>query len=370
MSRRGIVLGGQRSAITVHSLRDPRTRLRLIQTFLAGVALVLVAAYSARLPYHRDLQQDYLSAVALRNGVALLTPLADLAARYYPAGISSFPHPNPHPPLVALLMLPLTALPYQVAALVFLSIGLLLLVAAGRLLALSWHAAFALSALPPGWLALWHGSWEPLLLVLCLLGWGAAERGQDWRAGLWLGAAGAVKLYPTLFAVPFLLRRRWAVVLGAALSFGVGQGINLALVGWDGLQRYYTVVLPLVVQLHHGGHMNTSPTVLVGPAASLLGLVALFWLPPRLAPLAVLVLLPNAGRHYALLALPSIPACLGRSRAIRGLTLVGGAAAFWPVPGLLQPLGYLGLLLISLYLAAHSMVARTKVARTGSPVVP
>ncbi len=79
-------------------------RVRITQACLAGVALgsLVVGALPPR-SYNKDLQQQYLSARALRDGIDVFTPVSELSARYLPATTDTFPHPGPHPPVLALL---------------------------------------------------------------------------------------------------------------------------------------------------------------------------------------------------------------------------------------------------------------------------
>ena len=51
------------------------------------------------------------------------------------------------------------------------------------------------------------------------LAWAAARRGHDLEAGLALGAACTMKLFPGMVVAMFLLQRRWRVVLGAAVAY-------------------------------------------------------------------------------------------------------------------------------------------------------
>src|SRR5262249_61879741 len=85
---------------------------------------------------------------------------------------------------------------------------------------------------------------ELLILVLAMSGWRAAEAGRDWRAGLWLGLAAAIKLYPAFFLLPFLWRWRVRVVLAAGTVLAVSQLGGLLAVGGSNMIRYYTEILP------------------------------------------------------------------------------------------------------------------------------
>jgi uncharacterized membrane protein len=79
-----------------------------------------------------------------------------------------------------------------------------LLLVIGRWLALSVPASLALMAWPPVWYLLVIGQLELLILALAMLAWRVAAAGRDGRAGLWLGIAAAIKLYPLLFLLPFV----------------------------------------------------------------------------------------------------------------------------------------------------------------------
>ena len=183
--------------------------LRVAQVCLAGLALATLLAGS--LPpsaYSKDLQQEYLTASAWRDGQSVFTPVTELSARYFPVATDNFPHPSPHPPVLAPLSLPLTWLPFPVIVFLWLFVNLALLVRVGHWLGLSVLGSLALLAWPPLWCLVYIGQLELLILVLAMSGWRAAEAGRDWRAGLWLGLAAAIKLYPAFFLLPFLWRRR------------------------------------------------------------------------------------------------------------------------------------------------------------------
>jgi hypothetical protein len=334
---------------------------------------------------------------ALRDGVDIYTPVAELSKRYFPVATTNFPHPTPHPPLLALLFVPLTLVPFPVVVGLWLALDVALVVVAARWLGLTPLAGLALLAWPPLWWTVDIAQLEVVMLVLLMLGWRAAECGREWRAGLWLGTAGALKYYPLLLLVPFLVRRRVRVLVGAGGVFVAGQIANLLLVGPEGLRRYYLEIVPGVADLWRraglnsaphgallrlfGGSMDVEPLVhlpwLVAPltvVCAVLAALALLRLRPEAAPLALLVGLPSAWGYYATLTLP-IVVDLWRRRDLRPWSRVACAAASLPLPlvvaalkplllamnwtgdrapavaGLLaavQPAGYLGLLCLVL----------------------
>lgn len=314
----------------IQSFHDPAARQRLLVLFLAGVAVAVQLGWLARTDYSsypRDPFPWWLQAWALRDGADLYTPLPELAARYAGDAIDHFPHPSPYPPVFAVAALPLSLLPYWLVPPLWLAASYALLLPIGRRLGLSRGWSLALAAWPPVMTVLSIGQVEVALLAVCLLGWQAGRRGQDGRAGLWLGLAAALKLYPALFLLPFVARRRWRLV-GAAAAVGLAaQAVNLALVGPAALWRYYTAVLPSVgahwarlelnasaysaiQRLFEGTELAAPPVdapALVVPLAvvcALVGLVPLLRLEPEAAPAALPLLLPTAWVYHVALALP------------------------------------------------------------------
>ena len=327
-------------------------RVRITQACLAGVALgsLVVGALPPR-SYGKDLQEEYLSARALRDGIDLFTPVSDLAARYLPRVTATFPHPDPHPPVLALLSLPLTLLPFVVVVPLWLGLNLLLLTTVGRWLGLSGRTSLALAAWPPLWCLLYIGQLELLILMLALLGWRCAAAGRDGSAGAWLGLAAVLKLYPVFLLVPFAARRRTRLLLAAGTVIAVGQLANLATVGPAGFVRYYADVLPSVAALYGHLGLNSSPygallrvfggaddvppiihaPGVVLPATIVIGLAAvvtLAVLDPEASPVAALVALPVVWYYYTPLALPQILVLLRSPTSRRATLLAVGATSF------------------------------------------
>src|SRR5262249_33185056 len=124
--------------------------LRLAQACLAGMAIgTLVRGSLPPNAYGKDLQQEYLTAWAWRDGQSIFTPVTELSARYFPVATDNFPHPNPHPPVLTALSLPLTLLPFPVIVVLWLLVNVGLLVRVGRWLGLTVLGSLALLAWPP-----------------------------------------------------------------------------------------------------------------------------------------------------------------------------------------------------------------------------
>ena len=287
--------------------------IRLLQAAVGGLALgALVTSVLIPAAYTQDLQVEYLTAWALRDGVDIFTPLTELSARYFPVQTENFPHPTPYPPLVALLSLPLTLLPFSVVAPLWLLANVGLLIVIGRWLKLSMPTSLMLAAWPPLWCLLSIGQLELLILASVMLGWRAAAAGQDLRAGFWLGLPASLKFYPVLLLIPFVVLGRGRLVLTAGLVFALFQLGNVLTVGPAGLLRYYVEILPPVSAMYIPGGLNASPYAallrLFGGAfdvlpiaqipdvvlpitivLSVFALLALLRLAPQAAPTALLV---------------------------------------------------------------------------------
>jgi len=92
-----------------------------------------------------------------------------------------------------------------------------------------------------------------VLLALVIATWRDLETGRDVRAGVWLGIAAALKIFPALLIVYAALRGRWRAAAwgaGVALALTVGplvprggEGMRATLVDWVRLTRSGTAAL-------------------------------------------------------------------------------------------------------------------------------
>jgi Glycosyltransferase family 87 len=333
---------------------DKRMRL-LLRAALVGPALgVLIATSLPPSSYTQDLQVDYLGARALLKGEDPFTPTDALSRRYFPIPTDNFPHPNPHPPVLVALFVPLALLPYPVVAFGWLLLNLIVLLIVGRWLRISPLNSLCMILWPPLWCVLDLGQIETILLLLIVAGWRGAAAGRDVNAGICLGIAASVKPYAAFFVLPFLVRGRVRLLVAAGSILLLAQAINLAAVGPSGLARYYGEVLPSVSARYapiglnvspygallrfFGGAQDTPPLLqlpgLVIPLAaaiSLFGLISLCALSPIAAPLATFCMLPLAWYYHPVLTIPQL-LVLYRSGRHRALFYVGFAATFFVLP--------------------------------------
>jgi len=199
--------------------------------------------------YADDLAQDYLLSRALlerQDPYALTGP--ELAARYLPASEPYvIRHVSLHPPAAALVCLPLALLPYRSARGVWLGLEVAALLLCVNFLPVGdarhplnsrWTLSVMLLAWPPVAMDLQYGQWSILLATLLVMAWLSYRARRMRLAGGLLGVTIAVKVFPLLVLLFFLLKRSWRVVgwaLGTAIALTV---IPALLAGPASITRY------------------------------------------------------------------------------------------------------------------------------------
>jgi len=134
-----------------------------------------------------------------------------------------------HPPTTSFWYLPITGFAKGLTAeLTSLTVWFLLIPHFYLCLkALRWPAPMAVSmlgvsmVLSTTWL-MYHFQviqWSEHMAFLYVLGWLFLRRGQDVRAGMCLGAAATIKLFPGLMIVFLLLARRWRACFAASVTY-------------------------------------------------------------------------------------------------------------------------------------------------------
>lgn len=251
------------------------TRVSLFKILLV-LLIALFAWTNAKLllrslaePYKKDLQQEYLMAKALTNGVNPYAPLPELTQRWLPGHqIKAFTHPTPHPFAIGWLSLPLAALSFPQAAAVWLAFECLCLLAALAL----WRRIQGQPITPGALLWLFVGllAWHPLslelytgqlslvLLPLFLVAWLALRAGKDVQGGLWLGGLVVLKMAGAPILLWLAWRRRWRAVAAAATLWTSAHLLAIALHGWPLVRDYYLKVGPEVSALYRVNFANLS----------------------------------------------------------------------------------------------------------------
>jgi hypothetical protein len=254
---------------------DPTNSLptgrRLLWVALAAVVCALQGpefVRDMRPPLDRGLDffQDWASARNRTEGLPAYTPHEETAERYLGVRVDPgdpfFVPVNAHPPTSVLLALPLARLSYSDAFLVWALFSLAAFGGSvwlvGRELGIrcsAWSllpAATLLLVCYPFRLHVQQGQLAIVLLACVTGAWVAYRRGRQGLAGALLAAATAVKLFPGFLFLFFLLRGRWRVLVGGAISFVVLAILTATALGPDVYAAYFREVLPGVGDFRSG----------------------------------------------------------------------------------------------------------------------
>ena len=209
-----------------------------------------------------DFYQDWNSARNLRNGLPIYADIDLTIERYLGRSPRDWPtgfwRVNAHPPASVLLVYPFAWLGYQNAFFVWtltsfaaLAIALWLIV---RHLDIQLSASSVLPCVAmlllcyPFRSQVNQGQFNLLILLLVTLVWVAARSGCSRCAGVALGVATVVKLFPGLLFLYFVLQREWKVVtFGAATVAAIAVFMAMAFPATT-LHTYLVEVLPSLNQ--------------------------------------------------------------------------------------------------------------------------
>lgn len=233
--------------MTLETSTSHDRRVRLARRAVAAGLLALgslgvvsrVSTFSAEYLRQNDFTQDYLSAKAWREGKDPYTETAVLLratfgrrAGYY--GLVPAGQRDPHPPSFIALHIPFSLLGYRSARvawlLVMAGLGALGVGMVARQLGAKTSTAAVLGigalGLPIFQKDLLYAQSNGLLLVLIVSAWRDLRREREARAGLALGVAAALKLFPAFLVIPLIRDRRWR-----ALSWAAGAAVGVTALG-------------------------------------------------------------------------------------------------------------------------------------------
>src|SRR5262249_3355708 len=158
-----------------------------------------------------------------------------------------------HPPAAVALALPLGKLEYRDAHLVWnlitfplflVSLGLIVRELRFPLRVWSIFPAVVLLLLcNPVTAPIGQGQLNFPILFLVTLAWVADRHDRPGWAGVALGVATALKLYPVFLFAYILFARRWRAIFTGALAFLAMNGAALAILGVDAFRTYREQVL-------------------------------------------------------------------------------------------------------------------------------
>ena len=204
-----------------------------------------------------DFKAYYIAADMLRSGedfYDVQQQVEEVQARGLPLNESFYIYP----PLLAVLFVPLGALPIEQAAQLWFFLNLALYALAlfivsrafglsesTGMLPLLWILAFLY---PPALYTIYKGQVNIVILLLLAITYWLCTRNRQIIAGVALGVASMIKVIP-IFLVPYALwRRRYRLGLAAAATIIIIGMIGLAIVGSGPHQTYLSTVLPSLAQ--------------------------------------------------------------------------------------------------------------------------
>jgi hypothetical protein len=201
-----------------------------------------------------DFYQDWASARNHWVGLPVYTLHTITFPRYLglpPDAVGDVTY-NAHPPTSVFLVLPLGRLDYPDAVLAWNLISLTALAAGLAIVAAVFPVprtflAPLLAVLPfchPVLGNLIQGQLTLVLVLLVTAIWALERSGRPGAAGLLLGLAAAIKLYPAYLAVFFAVRGQLRALLAAAVSLSVLTLVTAAVLGMDTYHDYRQIVLP------------------------------------------------------------------------------------------------------------------------------
>jgi len=228
-----------RRALSPGGLAAALTHPGIIALFWIGLALhaaVIIHQAAARRTQW-DFSHYYVSALAMREGLnPYLTDLRPLGAHLGLEGINR----SNYPPPFILSFEPLTFLTPRAAWLTWLVLNLAALATAIVWLLEPWRdlgkrkiLAFAALALlyPPVSTNIFYSQTQILLLLMLVIVMRELAAGHDVTAGLVLGFAGLLKIFPLIMAGYLVVRGRWRALGATVTGFAAGLAVVMAVVG-------------------------------------------------------------------------------------------------------------------------------------------
>lgn len=167
--------------------------------------------------------------------------------------------------LVALVFIPLSFFSQAIAIVIWQVVtGLILFVGAYKAGGKRWPLFVLLLALSPGlWWGIKSGNAGVGLAGMFALSYAYLREGKDYKAGLWLGLATALKFYPGFLLVVLVAKGRWKA---AGAMIGVGAALSILPLPIMGFHDFVlgTKALGQVADLSQGWSISGSIPSIVG----------------------------------------------------------------------------------------------------------
>ena len=202
----------------------------------------------------RDFVQEWTSARNWKVGRPVYEDMRKSIPFHIPKARAGDLHFNAHPPVAVMTGLPFGSLGYfqslrvwNIVSLACVVVALLLLVGrqgfrlnhaeqmlVGGIVASS--SVLATQAL--------HGQLNGVLLLLFVAGWLTSRHERTILAGVCIGTATALKLFPGLLVLFFIARRQWKGAIAAFVSCLLLNMLAGGILGVDAIRDYLLVVMP------------------------------------------------------------------------------------------------------------------------------
>lgn len=202
----------------------------------------------------RDFVQEWTSARNWQVGRPIYQDMRVSIPYHLPKARAGDLHFNAHPPAAVLIALPFGSVRYFDALRAWNIVSLVC--AAIALACLIGRPGFSLSGserlLVCGLLLsssvletqVLHGQLNGLLLLLLTGAWLADRHERPMVAGVCVGVATALKLFPGLLVLFFLARKQWTAAIAAVVSFLMLNSVAAGVLGIEAFRDYLLVVMP------------------------------------------------------------------------------------------------------------------------------
>jgi hypothetical protein len=205
-----------------------------------------------------DFIQEWLSARNYWDGHAIYEEQSVSFARSFPGQPHEMFRYNAHPPVSVLFALPFARLNYRDSTCAWNAVGVALFLSAIGLIAREFRSSVRWwHVVPIAALLLWSfhvrdtinmGQLNFFLAFFLSFAWVCDRRGYTIGAGILVGLAAAMKLYPGFVIVYFLAAGRWRAAAAFTFTVLAMNGVALGVLGVDTYADYLTKVLPSLHQ--------------------------------------------------------------------------------------------------------------------------
>ncbi len=226
-------------------------------SFLLLIAGCIIISRALLLTSYPDFTNYYYGTVAFLHGHNPYLGLGKVFA------------PFAYPPFIFIILSPLSFLSYVIAGKLWVAFSIICFLASLYIFIGMYHhfsmdpvtvtaLAVMIATFFPAKFTFGMGQINMLILLLIALFFLFEKHREDWLAGVVLGVAMSVKLFPVLFIPWLLIRRRWQILIGLLIALTVCYGV-LEVLGYARLISYYYIhVFPAVASGWKGDYYNQS----------------------------------------------------------------------------------------------------------------